>query len=130
MSENQQHVIIGGGLFRPSTSPQRDSDGNIAPTPEVNEDGLAFSVVDDTTNVPTAYKGTQEFEAAITTKTVTSFKGALSSPESWRNQYGMSIDGIFMPYTTYFQVDTAFVLRTKSPGLSPRLQSPRIFHQG
>lgn len=108
MSENQQHVIIGGSLFRPSTSPQRDSDGNIAPVPEIdNESGLAFSVVDDTTNTPTAYKGTKELNAAITTKTVDSFKGALSSPEAWRNQYGMSIDGIFMPYTTYFQVDTA-----------------------
>ena len=125
----REHIIIGGSLYAPTSSVTRDGDGNIAPQPEVDDNtGLAFVTYDENASAGSDldhYEKTRKLNPAITTKSVDGFKGVLSTPESWRNNYGMSLDGIYIPYTTFFQTDSA---KGRDPTYdSPTFEAPYTF---
>ena len=95
LKPNTEHLMISGSIYEASRAPGSDQKPYL---------------IDDNSGLPFAdSKGviipSNASSAVVSTDSVESVQELFGSSHSWRNQHSMSMDGLFMPYTTIMSID-------------------------
>ena len=129
----KEHLIIGGSIYPSMSRSGKNSQGLDQPSADVSDDNLAFyKYPEDADGNPLAvtggedeagFVGTQTYFPSVFTNSVSSYKG-LFNKGTWRGQHGMSLDGLFIPYSTNFLIEQADGSDNRKKQGTPSFEAP------